>query len=484
MPDFLTLFALLGVVLTVSALASALVERAPVSFPILFLGLGFLLGPRGFGLLTLGPHDSTLEAVAVISLAFVLFLDAIRLRPGEIGKGWFVPLLVLGPGTLLVVLLVAGGAWLLVGTSPVQSLLLGAILASTDPVVLRDVLRNPHLPRPIRQALSIEAGTNDLVVLPVVLVLIAVARAHGETPSGWLLFLTRIFVLSPLVGFAVGGAGAWLITRVDARMDISRVYQALFGVGLVLVAYVAGVAVHGDGFLSAFAAGAAVVLLDYELCDCFLEYGETTAEMAMLLAFVLFGAVLSTSLETIPLGPSLLLAAVTLLVARPLAITVALHRATISPSARWFIGWFGPRGLSSLLLALLAVRDHVPQGERLLAITGVVVIASVVLHGVSATPLASWYAHRAAAEKLPEERESTVAGLLGEEPGGVPRISSEELARRLAGPEPPVVLDVRRRSDLTTDPEGIPGSLRVLPDQVAEWATGQSRAREIVTYCA
>jgi sodium/hydrogen antiporter len=483
MPDFLTLFALLGVVLTVSALASGLVERAPVSFPILFLGLGFLLGPRAAGLLTLGPHDSTLEAVAVISLAFVLFLDAIKLRPGEIGRGWFIPLLVLGPGTLLVVVMIAGAAWLLLGASPVQALLLGAILSSTDPVVLRDVVRNPRIPRSIRQALSIEAGTNDLVVLPLVLVLIAVARAQAETPSGWLLFLARIFVLSPLVGFAVGGAGAWLMMRIDARMGIRREHQALFGVGLVLLAYVSGVAVHGDGFLSAFAAGAAIVILDYELCDCFLEYGETTAEMAMLLAFVLFGAVLSSLLGTIAVGPPLLLAAVAILIARPLAITVALHRAAISPGARLFIGWFGPRGLSSLLLALLAVRDHVPGAERLLAVTGVVVIASVVLHGASATPLASWYGSRVAARKLPEERESTVAGLLGEEPGGVPRTTPEELARRLAGPEPPVVLDVRGRSEFAADGGGIPGSVHVFPDQLTEWAKDQSRERAVVTYC-
>src|SRR5688500_15166352 len=208
MPDFLTLFALIGVVLTVSALTSGLVERAPLSFPILFLGLGFLLGERGIGLLRIGPHDPTLEAVAIISLSFVLFLDAIKLRPDEIRKGWFVPMLVLGPGTVIVIGLVAAASWLLLGTTPIQSLLLGAILASTDPVVLRDVLRNPKIPRSVRQTLSIEAGTNDLVVLPLVLVLIALARGRMGGAGDWLTFLGQVFVLGPVVGFAVGGAGA------------------------------------------------------------------------------------------------------------------------------------------------------------------------------------------------------------------------------------------------------------------------------------
>jgi sodium/hydrogen antiporter len=483
MPDFLTLFALIGVVLTVSALASGLVERAPVSFPLLFLGLGFLLGERGLGLLSTGVHDPTLEAIAVISLAFVLFLDALKLRPAEIGRGWFVPMLVLGPGTLLVIALVAGAAWLLLGLDPAQALLLGAILASTDPVVLRDVVRDRRIPRSVRQVLSLEAGTNDLVVLPIVLILIGITRGRGGSASDWALFLAQIFLVGPLIGFVIGAAGAWLMARVDARMGIRREHQALFGVGLVLVAYAAATAARGDGFLAAFAAGAAIVLLDLRLCDCFLEYGETTAEMAMLLAFVLFGVVLSSLLATVALGPALGLALLAILLFRPLAIGLVLSRAALSGSARAFIGWFGPRGLSSLLLALLAVHGHVPEAERLLAIAGVAVLVSVVLHGVSATPLSAWYARRATGEKLPEERESTAAGLLGEREDGIPRITPEELAERLAGPEPPLVLDVRGRYEYAEDEAGIPGNVHVYPDGVLEWAADQARSRSIVTYC-
>jgi NhaP-type Na+/H+ or K+/H+ antiporter len=485
MPDLLTLFALIAVVLTVSALASGLVERGPISFPILFLGLGVLLGPRAFGILSMDAHDPTLEAVAIVSLAFVLFLDAIKLRPAEFRKGWYIPMLVLGPGTLLVIGFVALASWLLMGTTPVQSLLIGAILSSTDPVVLRDVLRDPRIPRSIRQTLSVEAGTNDLVVLPIVLVLIAIAQARPWGADAWALFLGKIFILSPLIGFAVGGIGAWVMARLDAKMGIRREHQALYGVGLVLMAYAAATAAGGDGFLAAFAAGAAVVILDLELCDCFLEYGETTAEMAMLLAFVLFGVVLSQLLSTVPLLPSLALAALVIFFARPVAIFLALHRAGISGSARRFIGWFGPRGLNSLLLALLAVhglRDHVPDAERLLAITGAVVVVSVIAHGVSATPLTSWYARRVSEQTLPEEREASARGLLGET-GEAPRITAEELDRRLRSGEPPVVLDVRSRSQFEKDGEQIPGSVRVLPDAVIEWAAGRERDRDVVAYC-
>lgn len=483
MPDLLTGFALIGAVLTISALVAGVVERAPVSFPMIFLGLGVLLGQRGFELITIGPHDATLEVIAIISLSFVLFLDAVNLEFEEVGNGWLVPALALGPGTLLTLGIVATSAHLLLDTSLVQSLLLGAILSSTDPVVLRDVVRDRRIPRSVRRALSIEAGTNDIVVLPIILVLIAIAKAEVGGAGEWATFFFQLFVVGTLAGFAVGGLGAWLIEEVDRRFQIRREYQALYGVGLVLLAYVAGDSVGGDGFLAAFAAGAAVTVFNKELCSCFLEYGEITAEMAMLLSFIFFGAVLSTLVSTIPLLPTLLLAALVILLARPVAFGIVLRRARISPVARVFLGWFGPRGLASLLFALLLVRDGVPEAEGLLAIVGVVVGVSVVLHGASVAPLAAWYGRRAASDTLAEEREGTAAGLFHEARGEVERITPAELAARLAAPEPPVVLDVRSRSQYEADEGRIPGSVRALPDQVMEWAAGQPRERLVVAYC-
>lgn len=483
MPDLLTGFALIAAVLLISALASPLVERAPLSFPMIFLGLGFLLGERGLGVLAVSSHDRTLEVIATLSLAFVLFLDAVQLRFDEADRDWLVPILVLGPGTLAIIAVVATGAVYLLGLAPIPALLIGAILSSTDPVVLRDVVRDDRIPRSIRRALSIEAGTNDVVVLPLILVLIAVALARVGGAADWLLFLARIFVIGPLVGFAVGGIGSWLVGQVDARLSIRREYQALYGVGLVLAAYAAGVAVGGDGFLAAFAAGLAVAVLNHELCDCFLEYGEITAEMAMLLAFILFGALLSTVIGTVPLIPTLLFAGLVILIARPLAIGLVLRPARISHGARAFIGWFGPRGLNSLLFTLLVIQAGLPDAGRLLAIVGVVVIASVVLHGASATPLSAWYGRVVARRTLAEEREGTASGLFQPGLDDVPRITPAELAERLAGPSPPIVLDARTRSQYARDRTRIPGSVRVPPDQVAEWAAAQPRPVPVVAYC-
>jgi hypothetical protein len=118
-------------------------------------------------------------------------------------------------------------------------------------------------------------------------------------------------------------------------------------------------------------------------------------------------------------------------------------------------------------------------------VTGAVVIVSVVAHGASATPLSNWYARKVKRETLPEERESTAAGLLGAEPGEVPRISAEELAARLASGDPPLVLDVRSRSDYEREPDRrIPGDEHVSPDQIPEWAARRRDRPPIVTYCS
>ncbi|HEU5089391.1 MAG TPA: cation:proton antiporter, partial [Roseiflexaceae bacterium] len=325
--------ALIAVVLLVSALASGLIERAPLSFPMIFLGLGLLLGPGSLNVLQIGLHEPILEVVALVSLSLVLFLDAVNIQLDELKSDWRVPMLSLGPGTLLIIAGVAVAASLLLHTSPLESILLGAILASTDPVVLRDVVRDERIPRSVRRALGIEAGMNDIVVLPIVLILIALLRSEIGGALDWALFLGKLLILSPLVGLFVGGVGAWLMGRADARWGIRHEYQALYGIGLVLASYAAGQAVQGDGFLAAFFGGLAVTIFNVSLCDCFLEYGEVTAEMTMLLAFVLFGAVLSTLLPSVPLGPTLALAIVVLGIARPLALWLVLQRARMSNTA-------------------------------------------------------------------------------------------------------------------------------------------------------
>jgi NhaP-type Na+/H+ or K+/H+ antiporter len=483
------LFAVAAAVLTISALLAGIVARAPLSFPIVFLALGLTLGEGTTGALAVELDSDALQTVAFATLALVLFLDAMNLELAVMRRDWLVPALALGPGTLLVIGLTAASAMVIVGLDPVIAFIVGAVLASTDPVVLRDIVRDDRLPRSVRNALAIEGGTNDLIVLPPILILTAVATHEAGDVGSWLGFLGELLVVGPLAGAAVGVGGAWLMSAVDERNPVRREWQALYGIGLVLAAFAAGESLGEDGFLAAFAAGAAVSLSSRTLCDCFLEFGEVLAELLMLLSFVLFGVVLSSQLGEVALGDALLLAALAVLVIRPLSVglPLSLRHTRLSTEARRFIAWFGPRGLNSLLLALLVVDHGVAEGGEVFALTGVVVLASVAIHGATATPLSNWYARRAAAATLPEERESTLAGAFGGRFGGgrdeAPRIMAAELAELLAGPDPPLVVDVRARAGYARDPYRIPGAVGVAPGEVADWAREQDRDRLIALYC-
>jgi NhaP-type Na+/H+ or K+/H+ antiporter len=210
-------FGVVTVILLVTALASGIVERFPLSFPLMFLGLKLVLGKQGFGAIELGPHDQILEVTAALTLALVLFLDAAQLQIKELGRRWLVPTLFLGSGTALVISLGAVPLALLIGFGWVIAFISGAILASTDPVVLREILRDRRIPRSVRQVLRIEAGMNDIVALPVILVLIAVATGDVGGGGQWVSFLLKLLVLGPAIGFAIGGVGAWFMRQLRNR---------------------------------------------------------------------------------------------------------------------------------------------------------------------------------------------------------------------------------------------------------------------------
>ncbi len=396
---------------------------------------------------------------------------------------WLIPVLILGPGTVLIIALGAVPLALLFGFGWLTAFIGGAILASTDPVVLREVLRDWRIPRSVRQVLKLEAGSNDLVVLPVILILIAVARSEMGDATDWAVFLSQLLILGPIIGFAIGGAGSWAMSAIDRRMGIRQEYQALYGIGLVLASYAAATAAGGDGFLGAFMAGLAVVLLNQRLCDCFLSYGETTSEMAMLLAFVLFGAVLSGIFGIVSWVPAVVLAVLVVFIIRPAVLGLVLSRARMSWEAHAFVSWFGPRGLNSLLLSLLVVQAGLPGAELLLATVGVVVLMSTAVHGATAVPVSAWYGRKAAAATLEEERESDAAGLFIHPDEGATRITPAQLHDMLQSEVPPIVLDVRSRSSYDFDRAELPGSLRVLPDDVVEWAGAQPPGRLVVSYC-
>lgn len=377
------MFGLFGAVIVISALLSGFVERSNFPQVAIFLGLGAALGPHCLGLLDIGLDSPMLQAVATMSLVLVLFTDALTLDLAEVRKHAGLASLILGPGTLVGAAVIAVAAVATLGLPWPMAALLAAPLASTDPVLLRGLLRRPDLPSAARQALRLESGLNDVVLLPIVLLAMTFAvPSEGSAAQGMAGLLIKMLVISPGIGGIIAGVGIWLLGFMRKRVGVRRDYESLYSIGIALAAFAAAEAFHGSGYLAAFAAGLTIAAIDVELCDCFREYGETTAEMLLLFTFVLLG----TSLMWQGLGGltgAVIAFAALALLARPAALLLSLAKSHVDRKSKRLIIWYGPRGLSTLLLVLVPVFAGIPGSEDLFHLSTFVVLLSIALHGGS-----------------------------------------------------------------------------------------------------
>lgn len=466
--DIATL-ALVGVVIVVAALLSGVIERTRFPQVALFLLLGLVIGVSGFGLVDFRIDSPILESIATLGLVLVLFTDAVSVDIGEVRRHRTLVRLVLGPGTLATAALIAAAAWGLLGLAPGPAAILGAALASTDPVMMRGLLRSDDVPAAARQVLSLESGLNDLVLLPIVLGAMAlIAGGSGH----WGRAALNLFVVGPGAGVAVGFVGVQVLDRMRRWVGVRRDYESLYALGLAFSAYAVAEAAHGSGFLAAFAAGLTIAASDAELCDCFLDFGQAAAEMFLLFTFVAFGSSLIwTGLEGVTWAG--LVFAVLALGLRSAVLAVALPRKTLDARSRALIVWFGPRGLSTLLLVLLPVFAGVPGADRLFAPAALVVLLSVVVHGgalmIGRRPKSG---RSLPVVTAPVERRD--------------RITLAEMKALQARGERVVLLDVRKDRAWNETDQKAHGAIRLHPDGAARRAAELAlpRADWLVAYCA
>jgi sodium/hydrogen antiporter len=459
---FLSTLALIGAVIIVSALLSGLVERTGLPQVAIFLALGSAIGPMGLGLLDASVQSPILRVVATLSLVLVLFTDAVSLNLAEVRTHKLLAILVLGPGTLLFAALTSVAAHWILGLSIPMALILASSLASNDPVLLRGVLKRPELSSRVKKALRLESGMNDAVLLPLVLVAMATLSQGGLSGADWAKLLVNILLLSPAAGVLAALAAIGLLEFVRRRIGVRRDYESIYSLGVAFAAFAAAESIHGSGFLAAFAAGITISALDVELCDCFLEYGETTAEMALMFTFVLFGtSIIWSGFAAITPAALLFTAAVFLL--RPTAFLPALWPARLGWRERIQIGWFGPKGLSSLLLILLPVFAGIRDSEPLLTLCCLIVLCSVVMHGLSPLLLRKPEPSAAGEETLPPAHTVTIT----------------EVQKLMETHTPHYIID--SRSERTYDPKiTIPGAIRLPPNRPVAAATEAQLAKDAI----
>lgn len=490
--------ALIGIVIVVSALLSGLIDRSGLPQVAVFIAIGAALGPIGLGVFDMKLDSPVLRVVATLSLTLVLFTDAVSLNMSEMRKHSGLAFRMLGPGTILCAAVTALAAWWLLHIPLASAAILGAALASTDPVLLRSLLRRRDIPATARQALQLESGLNDVVLLPIVVIALAFSGFYDLNAKSLAKLGLDLFILGPGAGVAIGLLAVAALDLVRKRTGVRRDYESLYSLGVAFTAYAAAEAVHGSGFLAAFAAGLTIAALDVELCDCFIEYGGVTAEMLLLFTFVIFGSSLIWTGFSGLDWPTVIFVAIAMLIRVPVYL-LSLIGSNVDRRGRALIAWFGPSGLSSLLLVLIAVFVGLPGSDRLFAVCSLVVLLSVVVHGASPMLLARFCKEKLQEEPSPEatptapeiETPAPVPVQIQTAAAAIPEVSSEtvtlaELDRLQKSGEKVIVLDVRTERSIETSDSMAQGAIRMPPEHVVEQARELKLPKEawLIAYCA
>ncbi len=370
-------------------------ERSPLTPPMFFIAAGCLVSEHGFGLIELDLSGAAVHALAEVTLVVVLFTDASRIDLSCLRREGSLPLRLLGLGLPMTILLgTALGLALLPGLGWLEAALLAAILAPTDAALGQAVVSNPLVPIRIRQTLNVESGLNDGIALPVVLVLASLAGAmEGESdPRHWLRFALLAVTLGPAVGVAVGWAGGRWLERGVAAGWINAPFERLSSLGLAFLAFAGAELVGGNGFIAAFVAGLTLGNVGRNVCGTLYEFGETEGQLLTLLVFLVFGALMVPIVIAHLSFATVAYALLSLTLVRMLPVGLALLGSGLRVPSLLFLGWFGPRGLASILFILVVVEEgRLAVGPQLEGVVILTVLLSAALHGATAYPFARRY---------------------------------------------------------------------------------------------
>ena len=393
-------FLLAALLILVFGLVSRVSERFLITAPMFFAGVGILISPLGFGWVDVRVDAALVKTLAEITLVLVLFIDATEINYADLKKqSSRVPLRMLSIGLPLAALLGFFSGWVLFDDMQLIVIAMVAlILSPTDAALGQAVIKSEQLPESVKNSVSVESGLNDGIALPPILVCIAILSSAGVTDSGsnhWFLYLLLQLTLGPIVGAATGLIGGRLVEYASNKNWMSPVFQRLSAMSLAVLAFAFAEMVHGNGFIAAFVAGLFLGVKTHAIRERIQEFGEAEGQQLALFIFLIFGLVM------VPIAyehwdlTALLYALLSLTVVRMLPIALSL----IGSQAGWremlLYGWFGPRGIASILYLLMVVGTLGLAGyEYALSVIVLTVLLSILLHGVSAIPLVNLY-HRA-----------------------------------------------------------------------------------------
>ena len=388
--------AILACAILLWAALSRPLATAPLTPTLVFVFVGLVVGPAGLAVAGFTLQDTTVHLLVELTLMLVLFTDAARIRLDVLSHEASLAsrLLLLGlPLTVVTGTVLA--RWLFPGWSWAECALLGAILAPTDPALAQAVVLRTDVPGRVRDALNVESGLNDGLCLPLVVVFASLAGAMSgrlEPATSWALFAAAQLLLGPAAGLVIGFAGARTVERAVEANHVTGDFRRLSTVGLALLAFAGAGLIGGNGFLAAFVAGLTVARAAPALRTSIRTFGASEGELLALLTFMVFGAALLPQALARANATTIAYALGSLTLVRMLPVAVALAGTGLRPATILFLGWFGPRGIASVLFGLLVLpqAEHLPPA--LVATVFLTVALSIVAHGMTAGPLSRQYA--------------------------------------------------------------------------------------------
>lgn len=382
------------------AMVSERLTMTPLTAPIVFTTIGLIVGRGGLGWFDAGLDGEFVSTLVEATLVLVLFTDAIRIDLRALRRESWLPTRLLGIGLpLSLVFGTAVAAVLFNDLSLAEAGLLAAVLAPTDAALGQAVVSDQRLPVRLRQGLNVESGLNDGIVLPVVTVMLALAAAEAGTGGFgvWSWFATRQIGFGLACGAAAGAGGGWILRRRATTDHVEGVYRQLATIAIAVAAFAGAEAVEGNGFIAAFVAGLAFGQVARDQCRGVQDFTEDEGELFNVITFTVFGAALAGPLLGQLSWRIAVYAVLSLTVVRMVPVLFALWRSGTYVETRLFAGWFGPRGLASILFALVVLEElDSPRAEMVFAIATWTVLLSVYAHGLTASPWVGRLARRLA----------------------------------------------------------------------------------------
>jgi len=378
-------------------IVSRTLGRYNVSAPMVFAALGIICGPSLLGIADYRLTGHSGLVIAEIALVVVLFSDASRSDLGELRNdgSWAGRLLVIGmPLTIM-----AGTATAVVLMSGIEfweAAVIAAVLAPTDAALGHAVVSSPKVPARIRQTINVEAGLNDGLSIPFLFLFLGLAVDQASLDAtAWFTFGVQQVALGAAVGVVAGGGGGWLVLHAVKRRTITYSYERMVMVAIAVGSWALADLLGGNGFIAAFVAGLAVSRFAHDFGERILDFAEREGQLLSVIVFFVFGTAAIGFLDAMTWQIAAFVV-VALTVNRMIPVGVSLIGSHLNQWTVAFIGWFGPRGLASIILVLVVVSEEpdLPGLNVVLATVTATVLASVLLHGITAKPFAQLYSNQ------------------------------------------------------------------------------------------